>query len=493
MSIASAFNFALSGLTASSRMAEVVSSNIANAMTEGYARRELSISSQTLGGTGGGVRIVGVNRIVNQVVAQDLMLADAASANTTAKTDFYSRLESQIGDPETAGSLSATMSDFENALLTAGSMPDSTARLAATVRSASAVANKLNSISDDLQAARLTADKSITKQVRTLNETLSQLEEMNRTITTQISIGNDAAGLMDERQSLVNQISEIVPIRVVQRDNNQISLFTSGGAILLDGTAAHLEFEGAGVMQAGYSLATGELKGISINGVAVSTADDGPLGGGTLGAAFAVRDELAPEAQSQLDAFAMDLVSRLQDPSVDTTLSSTDAGLFTDRGAAFEFAADGSALDPAAEIGLAGRLKLNAIVDPEQGGEVWHLRDGLMAGSQGAIGNGTILNALSAALTKEAAPASGDYGPALRTSSGLASDLLSYASSGRQSSELTQGYATARQETLKEMSLADGVDTDHEMQTLLVVEKAYAANAKVIQTIDAMLQELLDI
>lgn len=51
MSIASAFNFAISGLTASSRKAEVVSSNIANAMTEGYARRELSIASQTLGGT----------------------------------------------------------------------------------------------------------------------------------------------------------------------------------------------------------------------------------------------------------------------------------------------------------------------------------------------------------------------------------------------------------------------------------------------------------
>lgn len=57
MSMASALNNAVSGLTASSRMAEVVSSNIANAMTEGYARRELSLSSDTLGGTGGGVQI----------------------------------------------------------------------------------------------------------------------------------------------------------------------------------------------------------------------------------------------------------------------------------------------------------------------------------------------------------------------------------------------------------------------------------------------------
>ena len=493
MSIASAFNFSVSGLTASSRMAEVVSSNIANAMTDGYARRELSIASQTLGGTGGGVRILGVNRIVNQVVAQDLLLADAAAANTTAKADFYSRLETQIGDPETAGSLSATMSDFESALLTAASMPDSTARLTAAIKAASTVVDKLNGISDDLQATRLKADQSIAKQVRTLNETLTQLEEMNRTITTQISIGNDAAGLMDERQSLVNQISEIVPIRVVPRDNNQISLFTTGGAILLDGSAAQFEFDGAGVMQAGYSIKAGSLNGIILNGVPVSASETGPLGGGTLGAAFAIRDDLAPDAQRQLDAFALDLVHRFQDPSVDSTLSATDPGLFTDRGQAFEFTATGAALDPEQEIGLAGRLTLNKIVDPEQGGSAWHLRAGLKAGAPGAVSDGRILNALSAALTKETAPASGSYGSTLRSASGLASDLLSFASSGRQSAELTQGYASARHQTLTEMSLADGVDTDYEMQTLLVVEKAYAANAKVLQTIDAMLQEILDI
>ena len=484
MSIASAFNFALSGLTASSRKAEVVSSNIANAMTEGYARRELSIASETLGGTGGGVRILGVNRIVNQVVQQDLLLADSAAANITAKADFHNRLESQLGDPEKAGSLSATMSDFESALLTAASMPDSTARLTAAVNAASTVADKLNSVSKDLQAARMTADKSIAKQVRTLNETLVQLQEMNRTITTQISIGNDAAGLMDERQSLVNQIAEIVPIRVVQRDNNQIALFTTGGTILLDGTPATIGFNGAGVMAPHLTLDSGALSGLTINGYPASTLDDGPLGGGTLGAAFAVRDELAPEAQSKLDAFARDLMTRFEDPSVDTTLSAGDPGLFTDAGAAF---------DPATEVGLAERIQLNAIVDPKQGGASWHLRDGLMAAAPGAISNGKILNALSAALTRESAPASGNYGSALRSASGLAADLLSFAALGRQSAEMTQGYATARQEALTELSLADGVDKDYELQNLLVIEKAYSANAKVIQTIDAMLQELLDI
>eukprot|EP00581_Thalassiosira_minuscula_P024003 CAMPEP_0184437988 /NCGR_PEP_ID=MMETSP0738-20130409/628709_1 /TAXON_ID=385413 /ORGANISM="Thalassiosira miniscula, Strain CCMP1093" /LENGTH=42 /DNA_ID= /DNA_START= /DNA_END= /DNA_ORIENTATION= len=42
MSISSALSNALTGLTASARRAEVVSSNISNAMTEGYGRRSLN-------------------------------------------------------------------------------------------------------------------------------------------------------------------------------------------------------------------------------------------------------------------------------------------------------------------------------------------------------------------------------------------------------------------------------------------------------------------
>ena len=75
MSISSAFSNATSGLTATSRLAEVVSSNIANAMTEGYARREVSLSART----GGGVSIDGVSRAVSDSLQQNLRLAGAAA------------------------------------------------------------------------------------------------------------------------------------------------------------------------------------------------------------------------------------------------------------------------------------------------------------------------------------------------------------------------------------------------------------------------------
>jgi len=484
MSISSALNNAVSGLTASSRMAEVVSSNTANAMTEGYARRALSLASETLGGNGGGVRILGVSRVVNETLLQDKRLSDAETANATARADFATRFEDALGDPETEGSLSWTLSEFESELIEAASLPDSSARLSSAVNAAKSVADKLNTVSEDLQQTRLEADHSIASQVDTLNETLQQLQELSRTITTQMSIGRDAAGLMDQRQTLIDQVSSIVPVRVVQRDNNQVALYSTGGAILLDGSAATIGFASSGVMSADMTLDSGALSGLTINGRTVSTSDDGPLGGGTLGAAFAVRDELAPEAQSKLDAFARDLIQRFEDPSLDTTRASGDPGLFTD---------DGNVFDSADEIGLAGRIQINAVVDPAQGGGVWRLRDGLGASSPGSVGDARLLNALSDALTQEVSPASGDFGSTLRTASGLAADLLSFASGNRQSAERVESYAVSRQESLTELYLADGVDTDYEMQTLLIVQQAYSANARVIQTIDDMMQQLLDL
>jgi len=63
MSITGALNNALSGLTTTSRMAETVSSNLSNAVTDGYGRRSLELASLQLGG----VQVQAVNRLLTRV------------------------------------------------------------------------------------------------------------------------------------------------------------------------------------------------------------------------------------------------------------------------------------------------------------------------------------------------------------------------------------------------------------------------------------------
>ncbi|MEZ5777417.1 MAG: flagellar hook-associated protein FlgK [Paracoccaceae bacterium] len=482
MSLSASLANALSGLTTTSRRAEVVSSNVANALTKGYARRELHVSPQSLGGTGAGVRIDGVTRSVNAALLADRRLADADAGNAGLRTGFLSRIEGLIGTPEDDGSLASRLAQLEAALVEAASRPDSQTRLQGVVDSAARLTDHLHRLTAEVQQARIDADGGINREVETLNESLRQIDRLNAEILSQRSSGRDAAALMDQRQLLVDRVAAIVPVREVPRPHDQMSLFTIGGAILLEGNPVEVGFAPVGIITADMTIGSGALSGLTINGQPLASTDSGGLGGGTLGAMFAIRDDLAPQIQGQIDAFARDLIERFQTSAVDRTLGPGQPGLFTDAGAA---------LDPMLETGLAGRIDINQLADPSQGGALWRLRDGLGAAAPGNVGNAALLTALGDALSQTRAPSSGAFIGAARSASGLAADLLSGIAADRQGAEYRESYSVARQEALTELQLADGVDTDAEMQTLLLIERAYAANARVIKTIDELIQQLI--
>jgi flagellar hook-associated protein 1 len=482
MGLSTSLANALTGLNAASRRAEVVSSNVSNALTPGYARREVNLSAQSLGGNGAGVRVDGVTRAFSQTILNDRRLADADAANANTKSAFLSSIETAIGQPGTAGALTEQLAAFDAALVQAASRPDAPSRLQAVLDTATGITSKLNDLASGLQQTRMTADSAIGSQVDDLNRSLSQIDELNASIVSQRASGYDATALMDQRQKLVDHVAEMVPLREVAREHDQIALYTTGGAILLDGNPATIGFSSVGVITADMTLASGALSGLTINGNPVPSGDNGVLGGGSLGAQFAIRDDLAPSAQSQLDAFARDLLERFEAPGVDPTLVPGQPGLFKDSIAPF---------NPLDEAGLAGRIRVNAQVDPAQGGALWRLRDGLGATVQGTIGDATLLTRLSDTLNTSRLPASGSFTGAGRSSAGLAADVLSQVSAARQTNETRQSYSTARQTTLGELQLQDGVDTDAELQSLLQVEHAFSANARVVQTIDDLIQKLI--
>lgn len=482
MSISSTLSSALSGLTAASRAAELVSSNVANAMTEGYARRELGLSARGLAGVGQGVQITGVTRLVDQALLSDRRVAQAGAADREARAAFLARLETTLGTPESGGSLGERIAAFDAALIEAASRPESEARLAQVLDTARALTTLIGAASDEIQAARSSADDAIEMQVGQLNDALAQVAEMNVRIRVHAAVGGDASALMDQRQQLIDQIATIVPLREVAREQGQVALYTTGGAMLLDGRAAVFEFTGIGVVTPDMTVGSGALSGLTLNGRPLATGAGSLIAGGSLAAQFAVRDELAPAAQARLDALARDLVERFADPALDATRAAGDPGLFTDAGGAFL---------PADEVGLAQRLTVSALADPARGGALWRLRDGLGAATAGTSGNAALLNALQAALVAPRAPVSGGFSSGAQSFSTLSAGMISGVATTRLSAEAEASFATSRAAALKELDLQNGVDTDQEMQRLLLIEQAYAANAKVMQTVDEMINTLL--
>ncbi len=485
MTIASSMYNALSGLNAASRAANLVSSNVANAMTEGYAPRSLELSSRSLSGSGSGVFVEGVTRQTDEVLIGDRRLTDAAVGYDSAKAGFLQDMESVIGTPDQPGSLSGRLAQLESSLIEAGSQPESQARLTAVKDAAKSVVSHLTAASKNIQSARLEADQDIALQVDQLNTGLSQVEQLNVKIQESLTRGVDPSGLMDLRQQTIDRISSIVPLKQLPRENGMVALMTSGGAIILDHKAAKFEFSPVNMIVPEMSQSGGALSGLTMNGQPVDTgATRGAISGGSLAAEFEIRDELAVEAQSRLDGFARDLIERFEDPALDATRAPGDPGLFTDAGSAF---------DPLMEVGVSGRIALNTSVDPDAGGAVWRIRDGLGAVAQGPVGNAQLINDLTDAMNSARSPVSGGFTSAARSSAGLAGDLLSAVSADLAAAETQRSFSTSQNTTLKQLELSKGVDTDAEMQNLMLIEQAYSANARVITVADEMIQTLLGI
>ena len=484
MSISGSLSNALSGLTAAGRAAAVVSSNISNSMTEGYGKRDLVLTERMLAGSGAGVRVVGITRSVDPVLLGNRRVAEAELAQVSTTTEFLLSAERSIGLPDDPGSLNGQVLQFNAALIQASSRPDSEARLQTVIDAAGAVAEKLNTASNEIQNQRLLADGEIASAVEFINSSLQQIATLNGQVFRLENSTQDANGLIDNRQRLIDGIAELIPLREVPRENGTVALFTPGGAILLDGSPAELAFTPVNTITPDMSLLSGALSGLSINGKEVSTSvESGPISGGRLAALFDVRDVQATKIQTRLDAVARDFIERFQNPAVDPTLAVGDAGLFTDSGAAFI---------STNELGLAGRLSLNPIVNPSQGGDLWRLRDGIGATSIGDPGDASLLNSLTSALEANRLPTSGGF-VVPHSASGVSADLLSGISVAVQSAESRQAFAQAHTQTLVNLELQNGVDTDQEMQKLLLIEQSFSANARVVATIDELIQTLLRI
>ncbi|ETA52829.1 FlgK family flagellar hook-associated protein [Ponticoccus alexandrii] len=482
MSLSTALYGAFSGLKANSRAAALVSTNIANATTESYGRRELDLRSGP-SGTGGGVLIDGVLRNVNPVLIADRRQSDAEMALGGTLFDFATRFETELGDSETPGSLVGRYTALENALLVAAADPSSAQRLDQVSLTADAVSTKLNALSRDVQAARLDADKEIGRQVTLLNETILRLDGINDDLTKAASANGDPAALLDEQARLLDSISEIVPLRVVQKDAGDIALYTTGGAVLLDGRPSEIGFTPVNAMDPVFTQAGGDLSGLTINGMFAKASGNGVLKGGSLAAQFEIRDEVAPARQAQLDAIARDLIERLGPGGPDATLAATDPGLFTD---------DGLAFVPLNETGIAGRIRINTLVGPDSGGS-WRLRDGLGAATTGPVGEARLLQGISAALEAGTVPSSPAL-PAVNASFAThVADVTSDAAAARVRAEGQKTYLNAQNTQLKELELANGVDTDAELQRLMQIEQLYVANVKVMQTVNELMKQLMSI
>lgn len=485
MSLSTALNNSLSGLNAATRQVDVTANNIANATTEGYARRSVDQSALTLNGAGSGVIVDGVSVATNEPLTNDRRRAEAALAGQTILTDGFGELASLIGGVDDPGSFFNRYEGLESSLRRLADEPESSAAQLDAVARAKDVAAGLNAAQDGLLEMRTEVDEEIARQVDRLNDALAELNRLNGQVERDVASGRDAAETIAARQTVVDQIADIVPIKTKLDSDNRLRVFTAGGAALVDLSAATFEFTPSPVFtpDLDYRNSVGGLSGLTLNGIDVTpgTTAYGGMDGGSLGALFELRDGAGVTFQNRIDSLAADLIDRFDDPAVEPFITPGDPGLFTDAGGAVSGAP-----------GLAGRIAVNTAVDPDAGGDIWMIRDGIGAAAPGDAGDNTHAIALLDAFTAvNPAPAASGVGGD-KSATDLIADFSSLVSTEAESAETVQAMRAARFDSLsKAEAIAIGVDLDVELQNLTLIENAYSANAQVLRVIDELFDVLL--
>jgi len=487
MSISNALNNAGLGLSASSRLADTISNNVSNAMTPGFGRRTTELSSVTLGGHGSGVRVVGTSRTESAFLTSERRGMDAALGATATRSDVYERMMEAMGEPGSPGSMTTLATALETTLMSATASPQSMAKLTAAVNAAKDLAAGVNRVAEENIRLRTEADAEIDRQVIGVNDALYAVQDINRKIATLGPQGVDTSSLKDERARLVDRIASVIPVKVAKRDGDQIALYTANGGVLLDGRVWELSFQPApNVVTPGMTLGAplGALmqdQGAAGGPVALAAGTGaGLMDGGSLGALFEVRDRIVPEFDAEMDRYAAELIQRFRDLMPPGALDGAGAGIFVDG-------------NPGPAVGLARRLEVNAAVDPGQGGEVWRLRDGLAAAVPGDEGFGAYLQGLADAAVAPRTPVGFVSQNADNGAAAIASEIASFFAANAARSDEDRAYLTSRQSLLAEREAnMTGVNTDSELQFLMLVEQTYAANARVLTVVDDLMKLLLE-
>jgi len=326
MSLGSALSIAMSGLRANQAALSVVSSNIANAQTPGYVNRTATQIETITGDTGASVSNTGVSRELNQFIQSQLRTETSGGAYADQMASVLNQLQSVYGTPGDDGSLENALSGFTTALQALSTTSGSSSSQISAVRAAQALADQLNATTQGIQTLRSNAEHDLSMSVDQANAAMSQIAQIN---TKLLGMGpNDPAGatLQDQRDSAINQLAQLMDIRVTSNSNGQVTIYTTNGVELVGAQATTLSFNSQGTLNANSQWnsdptksSAGTITAKLANGAVIDMIATGSIHSGQIAADLMLRDKSLVQAQAQVDQLAASMASALSDKTTPGT------------------------------------------------------------------------------------------------------------------------------------------------------------------------------
>ncbi|MCC5979771.1 MAG: flagellar hook-associated protein FlgK [Salinarimonas sp.] len=467
MNLSVALSSAQSALSATSTQTSIISRNISGAADPGYSRKMGLTSSMGFGG----VKVVSVGRAADTALYNRMLDATAGSSAQQALLNGFETLAGTVDDPQLNQSVSASLGKLTDALQMQAESPGDPVLGAATLSAAYDLAGKLNESAQTTQRARAEADTAMADSVDRINDLLKRFESANRAIVVGTQSGTDVSDELDTRDRILGKLSEEVGISTVTRAGNDMVIYTDSGVTLFEKSARTISFDRTFAYEAGTTGNAVFADGVPLTGPGASMG----IKSGALFGHATLRDNVAPQYQLQLDEIARGLIHAFGEPDPGDA-----PGIFVDPGPA--------------GAGLAARIGVNPDIDPALGGDLAGIRDGVNVNFN-PDGDAAFSDRIYAMLDALNAPQGFDPATGINPNTTLArfaSSSVSWLEAGRQQASQEASFRdTMLERTRESLSNATGVNLDEELALMMELERSYGASARIISTVDNMLQSLL--
>src|SRR6201993_3108964 len=336
MGLSSALAIAMSGLTANQAALSITSSNIANAQTPGYVVQSPNQVEVATDGFGSSVQVTGVNRELDVFVQNQWRTETSGAGYADQTANILGQLQSVYGTPGGTGTLETAFNNFTSAVQALSTTSAGQTTQVTALSAAQALAQQLNSTTQGIQALRSNVEQDIGTSATTANADMAQIASLNTQLQSLSPTDPAAATLEDQRDTAINQLAQLVDIKVTTDGSNQTNVFTSSGVQLVGGSlASKFNFTSPGTLTATslYNAdpsksGVGSLTITLPNGASMDVVSNNVISSGQIAADLTLRDQTLVQAQSQVDQMAATLASSLSDQTTAGTAvtSGTQSG-----------------------------------------------------------------------------------------------------------------------------------------------------------------------
>jgi len=299
--VADMYSIDLSALQAFQQAIAITSNNVANASTPGYDEESIELSAASPLNTGAdsignGVVVSGVTRAYSAAAENQLNTSQSSLGSLTAIQNYTTQIDNLFGT--TAGGLSTALQNYYSGWSDVANDPTSTAARQSLLGDAQSLATAFQTDSTQLSGLNTDVNSRITADVQQINSTAASIASLNQQIVVSTA---DAGGqppntLLDQRDQLVSNLSQLVGVTTTTNTDGSINVFVGNGQpLVLDGATTTLTTAPDQFNASQLDVSTSTANGVSIN----SSITSGDLGG-----LLAARTQVINPALNQLGQIA---------------------------------------------------------------------------------------------------------------------------------------------------------------------------------------------